>query len=507
MLGHDMARGRNRTVRLDNDRCVAARTRKGFSRERLAEESRGGLSVATLKRLEAGAPVYLDTARRLAALLDTPVADLFLRVPETATAGPPEQGDSAIARPEDESAAHANLAEEAIATIAVLPFELLGAGEEERFFADGLVEDLITRLGRYWFPVISRGSTFRYRDGSPEPHRVRTELGADYAIEGSVRRSNDSVRVTARLTDTTSALQLWANHYDRRYEHVFALQQELVANVVAQVDRAILDNEVRGVLWKDPTDLTAWELALRGSWFYHRPSKDNNAEARAFLELALRRDPMLPLAWYFLAMTHQRTILNQWSPDVRGALRAMENVVAEFGRHYPSDPGLHVAAAYAAVYSGDRRSAATRLREAIDLDPNATAAYSLYGQTLAMANEPDKAIEQFEVAMRLSPLDPELWSVQTAMALCHFVAERYEEMLRWAERAVQSRPDIPFPRGVVAVARSSLGDVGATKTAVETMLRLEPATTVRGLAAVLGSINPGIATRYLEGLRRAGVPG
>jgi TolB-like protein/Tfp pilus assembly protein PilF len=477
------ARG-NRTIQLAGERCVQARTRRGLSRERLADESRGGVSVATLKRLESGAPVYLDTARRLAALLDVSLRELL----------PPEEG---AADPATEAAP---------ATIAVMPFELLGGDEDGRFFADGLAEDLITRLGRRWFPVISRGSTFRYRGGARQPLELRADLGADYAIEGSVRRAGDTVRVTARLTDTATARQLWANHYDRRYEDVFALQDALVATIVAQVDSAILDHEVRGLLHKDPADLAAWELSLRGSWCFHRRSKDRNAEARALFEQALRRDPMLPLAWYLLAMTHQRAIINQWSQDLAGSLREMGDVCAEFARHHPNDPGLHIAAAYAAVYAGDRRSAAARLRDAIDLDPNATAAYSLYGQTLAMANEPDKAIEQFEVAIRLSPRDPELWSVQTATALCHFVGERYEEMLRWAELAVQSRPDMPFPHGAVAVARTCLGDADATRAAVSTLLRLEPATTVRGLAVVLRSINPEIATRYLEGLRRAGVP-
>ena len=123
-----------------------------------------------------------------------------------------------------------------------------------------------------------------------------------------------------------------------------------------------------------------------------------------------------------------------------------------------------------------------------------------------MGSEPEAAIEQFELAIRLSPRDAELWSVQCAMALCHFVAERHDEMLQWAERAVQAQPNLPFPRGTVAVARTCLGDQEGAAAAVRAMLALEPSTSVRGLAAFLGSTNPEIAARYLEGLRRAGVP-
>jgi adenylate cyclase len=428
--------------------------------------------------------VYLDTARRLAALLDVSLSSL--------TAASERAGDRDVAAP-------------APATIAVLPFESLDPAGESRFFSEGLVEDLITRLGRCWFPVISRSSTFAYR-GPVEPHRARAELGADYLIEGSVQRAGDTVRVTARLTETAEGRQIWSNRYDRAYERVFALQDGLVADIVGQASGVVLDREVRAALGRDPVDLSAWELSLRGSWHFHRRSKESNAEARALLERALQRDPGLPLAFYHLALTHQRSIINQWSPDLGASVRAMLDVGAEFGRHHPGDAGVRVVGAYTAIYTGEREAAAGLLREAIELDPNATTAYSLYGQTLAMGNHPDEAIEQFELAVRLSPRDSDLWTIQTAMALCHFVAERYPEMLQWAARAVQSRPDLPFPRGAVAVARTCLGDDEGAVAAVNAMLDLEPATTVRGLAGVVRATHEPIAARYLEALRRAGVP-
>ena len=475
----------NRAIRLDGRKCVSARAGKGLSRERLADESRGGLSIATIKRLEKGAAVYLDTARRLAALLEIPLTELVASS-EKASAG------TDLATP---------------ATVVVLPFEVIGTDADSQCFAEGLVEDLITRFGKRWFPIISRVSSFSYRDSPPDPRKLKAELGADYAIEGSVRRSDNQLRVTARLTDTKIGCQLWANSYDRPYADVFALQDALVTTLVGQIGGAIIDKEYNSQRQREPTDLSAWELALRGSWYFHRRSKDGNSEARSLFEQALRKDPMMPMAWYSLAMTHQRAIFNQWTPDSRQALQGMKDVCSEFARLYPNDSGLHVVSAYAAVYSGERRSAMARLREAIDLDPNASTAYSLYGQTLAMENEPDDAIEQFELAMRLSPRDSELWSIYIGIALCHFVAERYQDMLQSAQLALRTRPDMPFPYGTLAVARAYLGDLEEAQTAVKIMRELEPHTSLRGVQLMGASTRPDILARYLEGLRRAGVEG
>jgi TolB-like protein/predicted Zn-dependent protease len=478
----------NRAISLDGAKCMSVRARKGFSRERLADESRGGLSIATIKRLEKGVPVYFDTARRLAALLEVPLAELVSDPSAIATT--PGVSDLTTAP----------------ATVALLPFEVMGTDGDSRFFADGLVEDLITRMGRQWFPVISRGSTFRYVEYRPDPQKLRAELGVDYLVEGSVRRAGDTVRVTARLIDARTATQLWGNSYDRQYGDIFALQDALVSTIVRQVGGAILEKEVQDRRRRDPKDLTAWELALRASWYFHRRTKDTNTEARSLFEEALRRERALPLAWYGLAMTHQRAILNQWSTEPGRSLHAMKQVCAEYVREYPEEPGLHVATAYTMVYSGDHRSAMSRLREAIEIDPNATTAYGLYGQTLAMDSQPDEAIEQFELAMRLSPRDSDLWVIHTGIALCHFVGERYEAMLQSAEHAAGTHPDVPFPYGMIAVANACLGDDDGARSAVRRMLALEPNTSLQGLSAIVAAVNPDIVKRYAEALRRAGVP-
>jgi adenylate cyclase len=478
----------NRAIRLDATKCRVVRARKGLSREQLATDSKGGISVATIKRLEKGVPVYLDTARRFAALLGVSVAELA------------SGSDLSASTPTLEIAG-------APATVAVLPFEVMGGGWRGRCFADGLVDDLITRMGRLWFPVISRGSTFHYRETRREAERLRLDLGVDYVVEGSVRRSAGTVRVNARLTDTRTAQQVWGDTYDRPYQEIFSLQTALVSTILTQAGAALVETEAQRRFGRDPRDLTAWELALRGAWLFYGRTKDTNAAACSLFEQALRRERALPLAWYGLAMTHQRAIVNQWSLDVGHSLRAMKSVCADFRREYAGHPALQIASAYIDIYAGDRGAAAFRLREALEVDPNATTAYCLYGQTLAMDDKPDEAIEQFELAMRLSPRDQERWRVQTGIALCHFVAGRYQHMLQAAKRTVETQPDVPFAYGTLAVARTYLDDLEGARDAVSAMLALEPNTSVRGLSAIVTAIHPDVVARYVSALQRAGVPG
>lgn len=473
---------RTRTIRLDAARCVAARKRHGLSREAL--EHRSGISVATLKRAEHGNPIYLQTANILARALDVPLKTLVL----------PSELEAIL-----------DLVEHAHASVAVVPFDAVDRDDSSVYIAGGLTEDLICRLTRSLFPVISASSSFGVRGGALDAESFGNRVQADYVVVGAVQRDGSRVRVTARVVRQKDQQVLCARRYDQTFQDLFSAQDELAARIADQVGSMILDAESALLLRKDPADLDAWELAVRGSWHFHSRTSGGNAQARLFFEKALAADPDLPLAWYSLALTYQREIVNLWTSKPGDALSAMRRVCTEFGRRYPHDPWLHVAASYVAVYSGERDSAMSRLSEAIQIDPNLPAAYSLYGQTLAMANEPDRAIEQFETAMRLSPLDSDLWSVYTAVALAHFVAERYAETVRWAQRAVELQPEIPFPHGTLAAAFGHLGRLEEARVELGKLLKFAPDTTIQGMSTLVASTNPEIARRYQAGLRRAGL--
>jgi adenylate cyclase len=462
-----------------------ARERLGLSREGLAEASRGPhpLSIATIKRAESGSPVYLESARRLASLLQTPLSALV---------------DAAKARA---LACH----EPAEApSIAVLPLRPIGADQATQWLADGLTEDLLHRLGSSWFPVLARTCTQDLDASAPTLLDSCVEKNIAYFVEGSARRADDALRLSVRLVETSTGQVVWTNAYDRPFSHTLRVQSELSEVLVSELARKVLIREGTRLQTKEPTDLNAWQLGLRGAWHFHHRTREHNEAARSHLMAAVRRDPDQPLAWYTLALSHQQDILNQWAAPSE-TLTRLADIVTEFLRVHPSDPRAAIAAAYVDIYTGRRDAAAIRLKSAIELNPNLADAYSLYGQTLAMAGDPDPALEQFEMALRLSPGDSEGWRILTSVALAHFVAERYEESIVWVEKAIAASPTVAFCYGVLATCHAHLGNLLDAKAAMRSMQRIEPTLSLGGFGALMASTDQRIAERYVAGLRRAGL--
>lgn len=478
--------GTVRTVRIDGAYCIGARKRLGLTREAL--ERKSGVSIATIKRAEQGRAIFVETARILASTLGQPLEELLHS----------SEKDYGVAVRRIEN-------QRLPPSVAVLPFKVIGPAGDATHLADGLVEDLIHRLGRSLFPVVSPASALAPSSRSLLETDLVRELRANYLVVGATQRAGNQIRVTARIVRAADYCVLASEQYERDYADVFAAQNDLAARIVERVGSMLLKTESSSLLQRDPSDLSAWELAVRGSWHFHAGTRTGNLEARSLFEQAVAKDSGLALAWYSLAMTHQREIVNQWSADPGRCLVLMKQVYDEFARCHPQEPWVAIIAAYISVYSGQREAAMSRLSEAIHLNPNAAAAYSLYGQTLAMANEPDRAIDQFDTALRIGPLDPERWSIYTAIALAHFVAERYQETVTWAERATSLRPDVPFPHGTLASALGHLGRLPEARKALQIMKKLAPSASMKGMETLIASTNRDIARRYQAGLRVAGL--
>jgi adenylate cyclase len=478
----------NRTIVLDGSVVANLRRCRGLSQEQLSHAAQGPhpLSVATIKRLERGSPVYLETARRVAELLGSSVESL--RVQENAP-------DIASVRDEDR--------DRSTVGVAVLTFRAVGEDQSSLNLAQGLVEDLTTRLSCWWFPVICRASTWGYGDSS-ERATIASDLHVGYFIDGSVQRQGQEIRVHCRLLNARSGVLIWAQEYNRAYADLFALQDEVTADIVESVGRRLLLLESKRSEQRDPSDLQAWELNVQGACAFHQRNPQSNQRARELLRRAVGVDAGSAASFFFLALTYQQELINQWSTRPNESLQGLLEVSLQFERLHASDPRADIVGAYRLLYGGRREAAKERLLRAIESGPNLPLAYSLLGQTLAMGNEADAAIEQFEIATRLSPRDGDLWSLRTATALAHFVAGRLPEALQWAECAVQDRPDIPFTFGTLAAVAALAGDVPKAKRAVGRMLALHPKMSISGFAAITASTDPRIAKRYMEGLRLAG---
>jgi len=474
----------NRTVVLSTDACARARQDRGLSREGLAGLSRGPhpLSVATIKRAEAAQPVYLETARRLAELLEVPLARLLVHASE------------------------APVVAEAPG-ISVLPFSWLGPAARGSYLAAGLTEDLLSRLARGVFPVVAT-PVLSGADEEPQAEGAQRaqRLGVRYWVEGSVRREGSAVRVIARLVEAASARILWTQTYDRTVNDVLAFQHEVASRIVQELGHFVLEHEASRLSSRSGKLLTAWELSIKGAWHFRKQTRADNQRARALLQEALRRDRGLPLAWYTLAMTYRIEILNRWSDDFLTSIRGFQDTSRDYAEAHPEDAGHHVVGAYVQMLTGDRDGAAELLQNALSVEPSNSTAYSVLAQTMAFRGKGDEAIERFEMALRLRPVSPENWTWFIGMALCHFVQERYEDSLLWADKALAMQPNMPVSLATRAVACVYLGDEPAAQRAVKDLVRVAPQVNIDTWRAMSSAAQPPEnAERFFAGLERAGL--
>lgn len=475
--------GANRSVQLDSAQVKRAREVLGVSREELARRSRSGspLSETTIKRAERGAAVYLSTAGRLAEMLGVPLAQLL------------------SSPPVDRSESHPSL------VITPFRFELEGP-HHARSLASGLSQELIARLSRHWFPVISLPymDDTRRRDG-PEPTPNGAQPHAQgYVVRGSVQTSSGRLRVTAELAETATGRILWCRRYQRDISRTFEVQDDLVAHIANGIEPTLLDAEVKRLDHRS-TDLDAWQQGMLGTWHFYRRTTSDNAAARTLLERAIRRDPHMLHSWYTLALTHYQSLAYQWTESPANTLKDLREVGLEMERRYPNESRTHVVLAYLALFAGSRAEALDRTSAAVEDDPNLSRAYIVKGITGLLNGEPDRGIERLETALHLSPLDTDRWTFHMMNACSHFAAQRYEQAIFQAERAHQLHaPNLPSTHGVIASAHGHMGNIAEARRAFEQM-RGQAFPSGPGGLMFMSSINAELKVLYLEGLNRAGL--
>ena len=217
-------------------------------------------------------------------------------------------------------------------SVAVMPFANVGGEKEQEYFADGITEDIITALGRFrWFFVIARNSSFVYKDKAIDPKQIARELGVQYLLEGSVRKSGEAVRISARLVDATTGAQIWAERYDLAMTEVFAIQDEIAERVVGEIEPELLKTESNLAAARHTGNMTAWDLVRRGTWCFHQVTRPTHLQARGLFREACRLDPQLPEAHIWRARVCNGSITYGWSDDpsadlqeaLQAALRAI----------------------------------------------------------------------------------------------------------------------------------------------------------------------------------------
>ncbi len=356
-------------------------------------------------------------------------------------ASTPGTGVTSATRPPDRPAA---LVLPDKPSIAVLPFTNMSGDPEQEYFADGVVEDIITALSRMtWLFVIARNSSFTYKGKAVDIKQVGRELGVRYVLEGSVRKAGNKVRITGQLIDTSNGAHLWADRFDGALEDVFELQDEVTTSVIGAIAPKLEQAEIERARHKPTDKLAAYDYYLHGMANIYQGTKDANVEALQNFQRATEIDPNFATAHGMSAYCYVWRKANGWVTDPKQETAAAEVAARKAARLGLDDAIALAQAGFALAFvAANLDDGAALIDRALNLNPNLAAAWRFSGYVRAFLGDPDLAIEHLQRAIRLSPLDPLIFIVQNGIVLAHFFAGRYEEALDWAQRALRQNPEL-----------------------------------------------------------------
>jgi adenylate cyclase len=390
-------------------------------------------------------------------------------------------------------------------SIAVLPFQNMSGDPEQDYFADGMVDDIITGLSRIkWLFVIARNTTFTYKGRAVDVKQVGRELGVRYVLEGSVRKAADRVRIVGQLIDSANGTHVWAERYDRKVDDVFALQDEITMSVVGAIEPSLRQAEIERAKRKRPDNLDAYDLVLRALPDVYSRMPDESRRALVLLDRALTLDPNYALAHGFAAECHHSIFLRGGLDEERrqDSIRHAQAAIA----HGQDDALALTFAGFSLAMDGhDREAGYAAFDAALAVSPSTALAYTLGSVVLAWAGEAERTIEWAERGLRLSPLDPWRGSAYIAIASGHFQLGRYEESTAQARKAVQYSPGFSIAWMLLAASLAKLGQLDEAKAAAARVLELQPGFRYgKQLTGV--DCAPALAASLGDALRAAGLP-
>jgi len=384
-------------------------------------------------------------------------------------------------------------------SIAVLPFANMSGDPEQEYFADGMVEEIITALSRIrWLFVIARNSTFTYKGQAVDVKQVGRELGVRYVLEGSVRRAGGRVRITAQLIDAITGTHLWADRFDGSLEDVFDLQDKVAWSVAGVIEPALQVAETARSAGRPTADLTAYDLYLRAYAIY-LPSVARVPDALRLLGQAIGRDPRYGPALASAARCCYRLIADRRSEDPDADRLKGINFARRALEASGDDPGVLATVAIPLAYFGEDIDAMIALVDrALALNPSFALGWAISSALRHWAGQPDIAIEHAQASLRLSPRARVGVSV-FVIGAAHFVSRRFDEAVPKLRLAIQEDPGLPEAYRVLAACYAHMGRLDDAREIVE---RLRTFTSVL-IPDASFLRNPEHREFSLSGLRRA----
>jgi len=388
-------------------------------------------------------------------------------------------------------------------SIAVLPFTNMSGDIEQDYFSDGMTEDLITDLSQIsGLFVISRNSVFTYKGKAVKIEQVAKDLGVQYVLEGSVRRVNDQVRITAQLIDAKTGHHVWADRYDRDIKDIFALQDEVTGKIVEALAVTLVADEHARLTKKGTDNLGAYDLVLRGSSHLRRFTKESNELAQEMFEQAVQFDPNYTAAYAGLVWTRLMAWMYGWSHDPK-----LLDDALELGKKAvsldESSPQGHVILGNVYLWKKRHKEAIAEFEKAVSLNPNDADALSSLGGALIFSGLPEKALGYLEKAIRLNPNYPEYYIFNLGQAF--FQLKMYEEAVMALRKTIIKNPNFMPAHYVLAACYGHLGKQEAARSKAEEVKRMIPGFSIKGSSEILPFKDEDDFEHFAEGLRKAGL--
>ena len=389
-------------------------------------------------------------------------------------------------------------------SIAVLPFENMSGDSEQEYFADGMVEEIITALSRFkWLFVIARNSSFTFKGKAVDIKEVGRRLGVRYVLEGSVRKAAGKVRITGQLIDAITGAHIWADRFERDLTDVFALQDEATLAVVSAIQPKMLQTEIEMATRRRPENLTAYDFYLRAMPQYYLMTREGLAAAIRLAHRALELDPRFGAVAALGGLCHMQNVVLGYANDPQFDREEAVRLARLALSIDDSDPEtLARASVISAFIVGDSEAEIEMADRAVALNPNSWGTWQCRGYVYRIAGLQEEAIRSFECAIRMSPVDPRLYMTNTGIGQALIELRRFDEAIVVLKKALRQNLSYLATYRLLASAFAHLGRDAEAHDAAASVLEIDPAFTISAHIAR----GPKNVKLFIEGLRKAGLP-
>ena len=391
-------------------------------------------------------------------------------------------------------------------SIVVLPFDNMSAEPGQDYLADGIVEAITAALSciRSFF-VIARSSAFTYKGRTTNARDVGKELGVAYLLEGSVQKAGNRLRIIVQLIETEGGAHVWSSRFDGAIDDFFDLEDRITEQVAGALQPSIRIAEIERSRRKRPQDLGSYDFTMRALPHVWALEKEESAKALELLEKALAIDPEYPLALSLAGWCHAQRSVYNWADDIAGSQATARSLAERAAEMNGDDPVILAVLGAVHTFVRNHGTARVLLERAVTLDPNAAWAWSRLGWIENYADQPQKAIGNFERALRLSPIDPMNFNNYVGIGSAHEVAQEYDQAASFYRRALEERPNASWIYRNLASVLSGVGRVEEAKQAFTTMMHYYPDLTISKFKQAM-VFSPAVLNRMAENLRKLGLP-